>query len=353
MKLWFLLLVAAVLASVFTCYEFYLRPALDFTTGANEVSGGLVASQTATNVRVKSGGTWSHAMGRGERPRQLSQSVVDGVEKLVLFVGYSRSGHSIIGSMMDAHPNIVISHQYMLLPRCVNEEFGPFPKNKSALFNALYHNSYKQAKSGWRSEKNRSKGYNLHVSTPWQGAFTRLRVIGDKEGNQVSRAFSRHYQKAKECLQAILDIVKLPLIVFHVVRNPYDMIATELLRTTTKQFDMRAEDLTVAKPDDKVVKKYADIIFMQASGVIRVMELTKVVEIHSEDFTADPRNIVRGICTTFSLPCPEEYIEACYEKAYRNSSKSRYNMEWSPDMLRYVANNMKNYSFFSKYTFDL
>ena len=146
--------------------------------------------------------------------------------------------------------------------------------------------------------------------------------------------------------------MKLPLIVIHVVRNPYDMIATELLRTTTKQFDMRAEDLTVAKPDDKVVKRYADI-FMQASGVIRVMELTKVVEIHSEDFTADPRNIVRGICTTFSLPCPEEYIEACYEKAYRNSSKSRYNMEWSPNMLRYVANNMKNYSFFSKYTFDL
>ena len=31
----------------------------------------------------------------------LSQSVVEGVEKFVFFVGYLRSGHSIIGSVMD------------------------------------------------------------------------------------------------------------------------------------------------------------------------------------------------------------------------------------------------------------
>ena len=92
---------------------------------------------------------------------------------------------------------------------------------------------------------------------------------------------------------------------------------------------------------------------MAATAVTRVMELMRVVEVHSEDFVADPRKIVRDICSTLSLPCPEEYVEACYEKAYKNSSKSRYHMEWSPDMLQYVANNMKNYSFFSRYTFDL
>ena len=355
MKLRFLLLVVVLLASAFACYEFYSRPAPGFATrtNANEF-GRLDASQTATN---QSGSTWSRAMdpGTGERQRPpLSQSDVDGVEKLVLFVGYSRSGHSIIGSMMDAHPNMVISHQYRLFPRCVNKKgFGPFPKDKRAIFNALYDNSYQQARSGWRSEKNTSKGYNLHVSTPWQGAFTRLRVIGDKEGNLVSRVFYSDYQKAKACLQTIMDMVKVPLIVFHVVRNPYDMIATEVLSRITRQFDMRAEDLTVAKPKVGDVKKHADRLFKQATAVTRVMELTRVVEIHSEDFVADTHKTVRGICSTLDLPCPEEYVEACYEKAYRNISKSRYNMEWSPDMLQYVTNNMKNYSFFSRYTFDL
>ena len=341
MKLWFLLLVVVVLSSVFACYEFYPRPASS-TSRANEVFGWLGASQTATGTRD----TWS----RAESPRPLSQSVIDGVEKLVLFVGYMRSGHSIIGSMMDAHPNMVIAHEYQLLPRCVNPKGrGPFPNNKNAIFNALYENSYQQAMSGWRSEKNTRKGYNLRVSTPWQGAFTHLRVIGDKGGKAVSSAFSGHYQESKACLQAIMDIVKVPLIVFHVVRNPYDMITTEVLRITTRQHDMQAEDLTVAKLNDSEVKKYADRLFMQATAVTRVMELMRVVEIHSEDFVADPRKTVRSICSTLNLQCPEEYVEACYEKAYRNTSNSRYNMEWSPDMLQYVANRMKNYSFFARY----
>lgn len=33
------------------------------------------------------------------------------VRTFVLFVGYPRSGHSLIGSIMDAHPNIIIAHE--------------------------------------------------------------------------------------------------------------------------------------------------------------------------------------------------------------------------------------------------
>ena len=49
----------------------------------------------------------------------LSQSVVEGVEKFVLFVGYPRSGHSLIASVMDAHPDIVIAHEYLIFLKCV------------------------------------------------------------------------------------------------------------------------------------------------------------------------------------------------------------------------------------------
>ena len=28
-----------------------------------------------------------------------------------LFVGYSRSGHSLVGALLDAHPEITIAHQ--------------------------------------------------------------------------------------------------------------------------------------------------------------------------------------------------------------------------------------------------
>ena len=164
MRLWLLLLVLVVLAAVFACYDFYRQPA-GSATGANEVSGWLDVNQITTN-----GGTPS------ERPRRLSQAVIDGVEKFVLFVGYRRSGHSIIGSMMDAHPNMVISHEFNILPRCMLPARRPFPKNKSAIFNALYRNSYEQATTGWRSETSTLRGYNLHVSTPGMGRLHTLEL---------------------------------------------------------------------------------------------------------------------------------------------------------------------------------
>ena len=34
------------------------------------------------------------------------------VEKFAFFIGFTRSGHSIVGSFMDAHPNMIIAYQY-------------------------------------------------------------------------------------------------------------------------------------------------------------------------------------------------------------------------------------------------
>jgi hypothetical protein len=36
------------------------------------------------------------------------------VRTFILFVGYPRSGHSLIGSIMDAHPNVIIAHEVRL-----------------------------------------------------------------------------------------------------------------------------------------------------------------------------------------------------------------------------------------------
>ena len=35
----------------------------------------------------------------------------DGIETYCMFVGYPRSGHSIVGSFLDAHDKIIIAHE--------------------------------------------------------------------------------------------------------------------------------------------------------------------------------------------------------------------------------------------------
>ena len=37
------------------------------------------------------------------------------INTFCLFLGYSRSGHSLVGSLLDAHPNVIIGHEVDVL----------------------------------------------------------------------------------------------------------------------------------------------------------------------------------------------------------------------------------------------
>ena len=67
--------------------------------------------------------TDTRAVGTGSRSKTrlepLPQSEVDGVETFVSFIGFGRSGHSFIGAVLDAHPNIVIGHEFHVLQECL------------------------------------------------------------------------------------------------------------------------------------------------------------------------------------------------------------------------------------------
>ena len=118
----------------------------------------------------------------------LLQNVISGVKKFIFFVGYARSGHSIIGSILDAHPNVVIAHEYNLfekLPIIVapnsKRRQTNFTEAAKKLFNQLYQNSYVNVFLNGRRSRN-ANGYNLTLNGTWQGRYKdQILVIGDKK----------------------------------------------------------------------------------------------------------------------------------------------------------------------------
>ncbi|KAJ7371717.1 hypothetical protein OS493_023052 [Desmophyllum pertusum] len=54
----------------------------------------------------------------------------DGVETFVMFIGYPRSRHSLVGAILDAHPEIIIPHEYDVLARWKEYQSSDF-KNKT------------------------------------------------------------------------------------------------------------------------------------------------------------------------------------------------------------------------------
>ena len=105
----------------------------------------------------------------------------DGVETFVMFIGYPRSGHSLIGSLLDAHPEIIVSHEYCLAECYGSEDDLSRNITKYRLFYELYSLSERQALFSLRSPMDtrceENGGYCYHVPGLWQGTYTnRIKV---------------------------------------------------------------------------------------------------------------------------------------------------------------------------------
>jgi hypothetical protein len=107
-------------------------------------------------------------------PSACDESFCD-IEKVCLFIGYPRSGHSLVGSLIDAHPHAVISHELDTI-KLVKMGFS-----QRQIFSLILNNSKAFSRSGriWT-------GYSYKVPNQYQGEFKELRIIGDKCGNQTT-----------------------------------------------------------------------------------------------------------------------------------------------------------------------
>ena len=101
----------------------------------------------------------------------------DGVETFVLFIGYPRSSHSLIGAVLDAHPEIVIPHEYNILAKLKKLQEQPRTNTymqKYFLFHNLHMLSQRQALFGFRANNSLLIGeftYTYYVPGLWQGDF--------------------------------------------------------------------------------------------------------------------------------------------------------------------------------------
>ena len=291
----------------------------------------------------------------------LSQTTINGVEKFVFFIGYARSSHSIVGSMMDAHPNVMLAHEYMLFSKWAEDkDLATKLQNKTFLFNELYKVSHRAATYGLRSGSKDGKGYSLDVrEAMWQGKYTELKVIGDKSGGKTARLYSRSPDEMTRIYHELARTVKVPIRVVHVVRNPYDMIASRVLFSQHDENGQSLHDLYVAGKLGKVnlpdaVNRTTISLFKNVQAVtdmIPALNLT-TLEIHNADFVKNPKGTLKKVCKFLDLKCPMDYLQACSDKTYKAVSRTRNAIVWDHGSTTAVKSMMKHYPFLERYSFQ-
>ena len=121
----------------------------------------------------------------GRIPDSLTKlyELYNDVQTFVMFIGYPRSSHSLVGAILDAHPEIIIPHEYHILEHWNSFQEEAIKKSgslKYLLFFNLHSLSTWQATFGNRAEKPvfiDDGIYSYNVPGSWQGTFNdKLRV---------------------------------------------------------------------------------------------------------------------------------------------------------------------------------
>lgn len=290
----------------------------------------------------------------------LNQNATDGVRTFVFFIGYPRSGHSIVASCLDAHPDAVVAHEFSLFAKLLQPKLLEQLKNRTVLYSSLYQNSLRQSQTGWRSGQASHKGlkgYTLKInsSESWQGKVRHLTVIGDKSGGLTSHTYRDSPKQFMSAYKELSKIVRVPIKVLHVVRNPFDIVATKLLYRLS---DIKGRRGNFSHRDPvtqmRSVMQAIKALESEAKAVREMVEKRKLdtLEIHNEEFISDTKGTMQKICQFLGLECSDAYLKMCDDAAYDEPSRTRSAVIWNQASRSYVEDLIKQYPFFSKYSLN-
>ena len=115
------------------------------------------------------------------------------VETYVVFIATARSGHTLIGSLIDAHPDAVVANEADILGKFLDrrrhdddddddDDDDPFAPSRDQIFAHLVSNSMRCGMVG-----RMQTGYNYSVPGMWNGQWRcGIRVLGDKKGSAMA-----------------------------------------------------------------------------------------------------------------------------------------------------------------------
>jgi hypothetical protein len=257
----------------------------------------------------------------------MSNPLFSDIKYYAMFMGYAHSGHSVVGAVLDAHPNMVIANELHALPKFAENNYDVEP-----VFEMILENSRAMARHGSRT----NTGYNYNIPSLFQGRFERLEVIGDKKGGASAVHHSRHPQVLYRLIQQLGPRLK----VLHVVRNPYDNISAYAYRLNQPV-------------DPELITGY----FRRVDAVLDCQSRLPDQQFHTlhyEDLVRDSEHKMLELCKFLGQDASRDYLDACGAALYKLPHERRRSTPWSERDIRLTDEKMRSAPydrFFDRYGF--
>jgi hypothetical protein len=258
---------------------------------------------------------------------QINNARFEGVKTFCVFIGPTKSGSTMIGSLLDAHPNIVLADELDAL-RYVAAGF-----NKHQLYQILLRRSRRHAMVG-RITARRLQAYSFEIPGQWQGSQQNLQVIGDSKAGITTRRLAEN-PGLLERLDQVMAGVAVKLIM--VIRNPYDPITAMMIRGK--------------RPFDNAMARYfTNIKYLVA--LREVIDVSDLEVVRYEDFVYRPKERLNQICHFLGVSAGEDYLNDCAAIIYDSPEKIRHMVSWQTEWIKAVETEIERYDFLQGYSFE-
>lgn len=247
------------------------------------------------------------------------------VRTCCLLVGTVKSGGSLVGALLDAHPRVVFSDEADPL-RYLEAGFG-----RDQIFDLLARAAHREAMKG-RVTARRLGPYSLAVPGQHQGVVTAPLVIGDSRAGPTTRRLGEHPETIDRWRALLGDVDDRYI---HVVRNPHDPIAA-MVRRGGRTFDNAIADYVAQ---------------CQRIATLRRHLGDHMLTVRYEELLAAPGPQLRTICDFLGLDVDTDHVAACAGVIDASRTPERHTVDWPPDALAAVERLTADHAFLQRYAY--
>lgn len=250
------------------------------------------------------------------------------VETICLFIGHVKSGGSLLGAMIDAHPDALIADEVDVLDHLAAGFSRP------QLLAVLAKGSRREAMKG-RVTARRLQPYSLAIGDQWQGRHRRARVIGESRAGPTTRKMGADPRRLE---QLVRFAAPARLRFIRVVRNPLDPVGAMVVRGG------RTVDDAIA--DYSAQAERAELVTSQ-------LEKAEVMTVHYETLVDHPAETLSSVLGFLDLEPEPGLVEACVGLVDRSREPERRLVEWTPSQLDGVLGLLERHPRLERYRAEI